>query len=430
MKIKPSSAILLLILPTILVALVVLFLMIWRIPTRVELDLTVERAKFTVDAPETTSTLVLNSVDFQSIGVEKFTSIKLEPKILEVADPSQYDLTKDHFPVSAWKALSLTTPEITISKRNDLSVPIAILESSKGGVKTQKSPTPVQVSQGSLVTLEFRGDQNQTITIKLAGETPNAVLSISAKEVNVKALGTLDPIRASHGSDVTLQVAGKSNSTITIQLETKDVSSVLSVVLAIPGTFQLTTDNTSIRGIGMLPYQKDSLTYRVQAREDNPFVLLKGTGSLGINVQIPLQEKDSFFSTVAIPISALDLTRQDDSGNRVSAVVTGGEISYPDYPNIKKVLFEAPDFVVLDQLEQFHIKKMSLDSLRKGIRLRLGGTAGLIMTKSGVFLKDRRLSKFDNLWQNPRLIILFSIVAWVFPTTMGAYRLSRDLKGN
>ncbi|NIT60270.1 MAG: hypothetical protein GWN00_29900 [Aliifodinibius sp.] len=277
--------------------------------------------------------------------------------------------------------------------------------------------------------MELKDDQNQTITIRLAGETPSAILSISVKKADVNALGTLDPIRANHGSVVTLEITGKPYPAITIELQGKDASAILSAVLSITQPFQLITDYTKVNGIAELLYQEEnSLTYRIQLREDSPFVLFTGTGSLRFKMQIPLQETANFFSTVAIPISALDFTRQDGAGNRVSAVFENGEISYPDYPNIEKVSFEAPDFIGLDRLEQFYIKNISLDPLLKGMRFQLGGVAGHVVTKSGPFLKDCRLSKFDTLWQNPRLIILLSIIVWVFPTSIGAYRLYKNFK--
>ena len=43
--------------------------------------------------------------------------------------------------------------------------------------------------------------------------------------------------------------------------------------------------------------------------------------------------------------------------------------------------------------------------------------------------RDHLLTAFDVLWHSPKLMILFSIVAWIFPTTLGAYRLYQDLKG-
>ena len=432
MKIKPSSAILLLSLPTIFVTLVVWVLMTWQCPTKVELDLRVERAKFTVEARETRSFLILNSIDFQSISVDNFTSFTIEPKKLEIADPLQYDIEKDHFPDSAWKALPLINPKIIISRRDDIDVPIAMMESAKGEVKTQKSITPIRTTQGSLITLEVRGDENQTIIIKLAGQTPSAVLSISAIEPDEQAVGTLDPIVASRGSNITLEVTGKSKRAINIQIEAPNVSDVLSAVLAIPETFQLVADNIAIQGIAALPYKEEtSLTFRVQLRKDSPFVQFKGSGSLGIKVQIPLREATSSFPTYSIPVSAIDFTRQDDFGDWVSAVVAGGEISYSDYPDIEKVLFEARDFVILDKLKHFRIKKISIDPMQEGIRFYLEGEADYIVTKSGNFLEeDHRLSKFDNIWENTRLVILFSIVVWVFLTTLGAYRLYRDLKGD
>jgi hypothetical protein len=93
-----------------------------------------------------------------------------------------------------------------------------------------------------------------------------------------------------------------------------------------------------------------------------------------------------------------------------------------------KVSIKRPDFIVLSRLRQFRIETIALDPASRGMRLHLRGVAGQLWTGSRLFQNDRRLTRFDTLWRNTRLMVLASVVVWVFPTTMGAYRLYKELK--
>jgi hypothetical protein len=116
-------------------------------------------------------------------------------------------------------------------------------------------------------------------------------------------------------------------------------------------------------------------------------------------------------------------------GNPETAVVQEGEITYPDDPGIAKVKLAPPDFVGLDRLEKFSIKEITLDPANKGIRFLLDGIAGHVAVGSSQFPRDLRLTCFDKVRQNPRLTVLFTIIGWLFPTTLGGYRLYKDLRG-
>jgi hypothetical protein len=74
MKRKRVHTLLLLSLPTVVLALAALLLMLWRVPTRIQVDLAVERATLTVGNSEPMSSRILNSVDFQAITFENFMS--------------------------------------------------------------------------------------------------------------------------------------------------------------------------------------------------------------------------------------------------------------------------------------------------------------------------------------------------------------------
>ena len=52
-----------------------------------------------------------------------------------------------------------------------------------------------------------------------------------------------------------------------------------------------------------------------------------------------------------------------------------------------------------------------------------------IRTKTGqIPIQKHRLTAFDALWHNARLAVSFTIIAAVFTTSLGAYRLWKELK--
>ena len=105
-------------------------------------------------------------------------------------------------------------------------------------------------------------------------------------------------------------------------------------------------------------------------------------------------------------------------------------ITYPDYPKIGNVSVKGSDFIGLDQFETFHITEIALVAKPKGMRFRLDGMANHVKTGSVQFAKDHRLTRFDTLWHNTRVTVLFAILVWVFPTTVGAYRLLQEVRGS
>ena len=67
--------------------------------------------------------------------------------------------------------------------------------------------------------------------------------------------------------------------------------------------------------------------------------------------------------------------------------------------------------------------------LKKGMAIELEGDVDHLRTGPKQAPRDHLLTAFDVLWHSPKLMILFSIVVWIFPTTLGTYRLYQELKG-
>jgi len=227
------------------------------------------------------------------------------------------------------------------------------------------------------------------------------------------------------GSEVTVEVRGAQTADLVLKVDHQESSAALSI----REPFQLITDYGRVSGITGLPYQSDSLTYRVQLPNHRPGIeITSQPRSIVLILTISPERTTDLFSKGGILVTALDFTRQKIGGDPESTLVKDGEITYPDYPKIEKVSFKAPDFIGLDELYMFRIEKIDLDREHKGIRFRLDGVASHVKTGSPEFPKDHRLTLFDKLWQNPRLRVLFSIIAGVFSTTVLVYKLYKELK--
>ena len=369
---KPVYTLLYLTVPTVVVVVAVLVLMNWRMPTRVQVDLTVNRAVFIVGGAD--STPILDSVSFQSITVGRLARITFSPEKLEVADPAQYNLMEDRYPEAAWKPLRITRP-VAITGEDETLQPAVTVESAKTGLK--------------------------------------------------KA-GTLDRVWARPGAEVTVEVSGAKAPATTIKVDGRESFAILSL----RAPFQLIIEYGRLGGVTWFPYRADSLTYRAQLPHHSPTIEITGQPrSLVLTVVIPPEETPQLFSQGDIPVTALDFTRQNARGDRETTLVKEGEITYPDYPQVPKISFKASELVGLDRLQRFHITEVALDPVQQGIRFRLDGIAAHVRIGSSAFSNDYRLSRFDVLWQNPRWLVLFSIVLWVFPTTVGGYRLYKEIRG-
>jgi hypothetical protein len=370
-KKKPVYSLLLLSLPTVAVGVAVVILMIWRVPTRIEVNLTLDRAVFTLGGDD--STPILNKLSVQSIAVEKYARVQFSPAKLEIADPAQYFPAEDQYPESSWVLLAVTPPVVIVGEE-DMLQPALILD---------KAP-------------------------------------------DANSVGILDRVWAQPGAEVTLEVSGKQ----AIHLTVKVAHQQSFAVLGFHEPFRLTTRYSQVSGIDGVPYKADSLTYRAELPENSPLIeIISQPSALVLALTMLADIGLEPFSKGGIPVTALHFTRQNSRGTPETTLVKEGVITYPDYPKVEKVSIHPRDFVSLDGLKQFRIEEMTLAPEHPGMRLLLTGVAGYIRTGSGAFPVDRRLTQFDALWHTPRLMALFSLVTWVFPTTVAGYRLFKELRG-
>ncbi|MDF0652229.1 MAG: hypothetical protein CV081_08010 [Nitrospira sp. LK265] len=361
--------------PAVLAAVVVIGLMLWPIPALVQVKLTAERVEFEIGTTERGET-TLSGFDMQSIAIEKFTDLSFEPASIEVADPAQYRVKTDDFPSSAWK--------------------------------------PLNISRANKVTL---GAKDQTQHPRVTVEGLNAAESETIH---------LDPIAVASGTHVTLatrETHGGKKEGVTLQVTGQE-----TFTLSIHKPFKLIADQVELRDIA-LPFRKqDELTYRVTLPEQASWIavtalpvglILSPTFALG-------QSATSFFSDIRVV--SMDFTKQDPSGERVSALIGKGTISFPDYPHLGSVPLNEGEAIGLERLDKFTIEHVTLRADGKGMNVVGYGPVKQVRTKRGEIPIQHSLTALDALWHNAWLAVFVTIIVTVFTTSLGAYRLWKEFR--
>ncbi len=355
----------LLVLPSVVIGAVALSLMNWRIPTRVQLDLHVDRVAFTVAGAEPVPILD-KPINFQSLSIEAFEKIAFKPAKVQIADATQDNV---------WNNMRANQEIVLRGKKNDF--PSVIIDSVEATTRPTGKLEAITVNPGTQVILETNSNQNANLILRVDGQRlAPAILPLSAFRLSA-AHTAADGLFA---QDVPDQA-----STIVLKAELSENNPLIEV-----------------------ESQPQALVLTLTPMKNDAIDLLAKNGA---------------------PIQQIDFTRQNPSGGREASLAAAGEITYPDYPAQNKVRVDQHDFIGLGQLEKFFMVRLAFDEEKKQIELRLVGVAGQIQTLSGAIREDRRLTRFDTLWHGSRQAVLFSVLVWVFSVTVGAYKLYKDLAG-
>ncbi|MEO5862613.1 MAG: toll/interleukin-1 receptor domain-containing protein [Burkholderiales bacterium] len=356
----------LLVLPSVVIAAVALVLMNWRVPTRVQIDLIVDRVAFSIAGPQT-APILDKSVGFQSLSIESFDSITFKPVRLQVTDPGR---AEDGVADIPWN--SIVTDEAVVLRGRKEDLPMATLMSDDQAAGTAGRLEAISLDPGTQVILETIG-----------------------------------------GAGLTLRLDGQSLAPTVLPL----------------GMFRLIAANTIADGKLAKAGQQNRIALRAELAPDSPLIEVRGLPrSLVLTITPVKNGAIELLSQTGAPIRDIDFTRQNKNGAREPSLVAAGEVRYPDFPTKEKVVIDPHDFFGLDQLDRFFITQLGLDLAGKQIRLRLAGVAGHIQTLAGAVREDKRLTRFDSLWYGSKPMVLFSILVWAFSVTLGAYKLYKEFK--
>lgn len=354
-----------LVLPTLIVGVVIIVLLNWHISTLVRIGLKVNRVAFTVGGKD--SVRVIESLGLKSISVQEFAAVKLIPARL-----------------------------------------------------TPRSERPLQVKTNATAK---RLDGRETMTISPAETRALPNISLSVPSENKNAVLLIDSINAAPDADLILETTEDGDLIMHVrnQQSSGKITSAGPLVLAV--------DQVKITGAASNLPAGEQAVWMLELARDSSIEFMGQEKSLTLALTAPGEAVSKFFPQGRIPLKEIKFEKMTDGGGvPLSSLLTGStaEISYPDYSAINKVTATSPDFVSLDSLEKFSVEEMRYDPAEKAITITMQGVAGKIATGSSDYKKDLRLTLYDSIWNNHKIIALFIAVVWVAGATAALNKFVKE----
>lgn len=357
----------------ILLALLSLLSAFWRLPTRVQLDVTTARLAFTLGGEE--SREILNrSVSFSSLVLEGCGTVVFAAEKLEVADPQQLVPGTEagagpSFPAAAWHELSPTGP------------------------------------------------------VRFLCRDPAAKLTLQNPDPAAGRLGVLDRIRFASGAQVVLEVSPGREPALSLEMETSQELS-----LALGPELEIVADFVQPEGIAV-PFSADLLTYRARLPEARRTLDVTSGDQGVVLILTPSrgQLSELFREPLDLPLAAVEMLEENLEGTLTSPLRDKAVLSYPDYPSVQIVTIEADEAVGLGGLSQARLRSLELDAEKQALRARFDAITERATRWEGS-VSDRRLTLLQVFRHSGRWTEIAAAAVSLFSVAWSAFEIWKRLQ--
>lgn len=335
-------------------------LMVWKAPTELEIEVTCSRVRFHSLAGN--PQVLLDSTLANSIVLQGFEQVRLPVADVEAANPAKWNDQQNQYAADAWVKLA----------------------PGPGLVCRPTERTPAQV------TIEPFTKDAGPLSLERIYTGPAAVTLSSPER------GTLN-----------LELRGQQ----------------FSGSVTLPARTKLIADDCAWAGAAP-PSKQPSVTLRLSPRSQQRLLDYSASeAGMVFVLGFPHERISSIIRPAAFEIDQLELLDQDPAGSPISSIRTGGTIRYPKYPERPAATVNAGDFLTLGDLKTFYLREVAFTQQEENLRLKFQGVAGKARIGPGEgSMRDLRLTQFDVLWSNQKLIALFTVLVWVVATSLGLRR--------
>lgn len=354
--------------------LLVLVSILWRVPTRVQLELATTRLAFTPGGDERHEILD-RTVPFSSLVIEACNTVAFAAEKLEIADPQQLVPgtaagKAPHFPTAAWRELKPSGP------------------------------------------------------VKLSCRDPAAKLTLQNPDPAAARLGLLDRIRFAPGSQVVLEISPGREPSLSFEIETPQE---LSLVLG--SDLELVADFMEPEGIAV-PFSGDLLTWRARLPEARRMLTITSGEHGLVLIVTPARDQPAklFREPLDLPLSSVELLEEDLEGPLTSPLRDKSRLSYPDYPAVPAVTIEQDEAVGLGGLSQARLRSLSFDPGKGVLRARFDGIAERATSRSGAFSRDHRLTRFQTFRFSSGWRQIAFAAAWLASATWAVFQVWKEFR--
>ena len=262
------------------------------------------------------------------------------------------------------------------------------------------------------VTLSARDPRGATVIF--AGAAPDP-----------PAAGELDRLFLSPGGRAELAITPETPPALSLRV----LDQASRILLSLRGAWDMNLLGVKVETGASASRAAAGSALRLEAPEDGSFVELWSVPA-GYTLVLPTTADDAPTAPLVsnLRVSQLELQTLGPSGEAVSTIAGDGTIGFPDAPKAAEVAVKPGDFVVLGGAESFWIRKLELQPERHSLSLEAGGVAESLASGPAGGIQEHARTWFDSIWNQPRSVQLFALAVWLFPTTLAARRLLKELR--
>lgn len=341
----------------IVIAVLLMASAFWRIDADLVVQVQTGRIKFTVN-PGLNQKRLTDSLFFEKLSLEHVGQLSFNPDQLFVADPDELDWETDTYPEHAW------------------------LELPNNGRGWQ-----------------FHANK--------AGINP--MVTLESSEEKGTAVGKLDAILLSQPATVTLELTNSNSVTLTIRTNQEPQRIILSGLK----NLEFVKEGLELEQATHLPFKQDQeLTYKALFDKTSGTITVEGNETNFVLVINPARSpENTLFSQTVLPLESVDVSWQDpQTGERGVHPKFQGSVQYPNIPDLPKVVFQAPMFLTIEDLDRFEITSIRIDPANQTFLVEMQGTAGYIKTGTPGNPQDLRPTLFDVIRLHPVLKPLRTLI--------------------
>jgi len=396
-----TTTLAMLVLPALLTGLAGWGTMNWKVPTKVEVSLWTSHVDFTI-RPTASSSNQLPQNQHSLLDPIPVTFIQFEH-------------------VSAMTVVADSLEEFVDAQAGD---PVTALE--------EQSWRLLEESHGQVVFQPAR-----------PGAVPIMQVEFFKKPGEKPGQGSLEALTIEGGTDLALSIAGVTGDQLTIDAWGKTMGARVTV----PQEFLLDVRNVARQSYpnGKKRVMKDD-AYRVRVQRANGRLQIEGEPEERM-IQKPSQKVNvsgrrlimtlGLATTTSIPmfgkeVVALETIRFLEGEDRLGKVqapdIFEGQIVLPQHAEQKQISIGQNDILVLENLEEdFHLQSLQRDPQHGALYVKAVGTVGGIRLGNAIDKQDLRLTAFERLQGDQKLMMLGGLMVVMFTTTLGGWRVWKEL---
>lgn len=249
---------------------------------------------------------------------------------------------------------------------------------------------PFASGDGSMEMVTDQHSRPALEQVTLTARDPSAFVSLEIEATTAGPLRALGPIGVRPGARVVVQTHAAGNDSVDLSLR---IAPAEALDIPVEGVLDLEAEFVQVTGID--GSRDDGLSWR--GRLAKPFVTVS-SGDEGLELTATVRaSSETLLLDTELPITAVAFLRQGTGGKYETTLKDVSQLTYPEQRWSGSVNLQPQDFLAVEDLRAFRVRRIGVDPVSGTLRILLEGLAGSIRAGPGGLGEEYSLTLHQKL---------------------------------